>query len=386
MKRWSFLLTVLLAGWLLAFKPQKDGTEKTGEKSLTVDGPYVLYRKDSIIVNYIDSSASGAVLRTEYYTPSKKDGIVLTIQTDEPGKTFQVALKKKLTTEKANFGKPKVMMALSDIEGNFTSFRQLLQGNGVIDSNYNWTFGKGHLVLIGDFVDRGHMVTEVLWLIYALEEKAEAAGGKVHYIMGNHEIMNMNGELDYVHPRYRKHADLMNVPYISLFGDDAELGRWMGSKNVAEQIGNILFTHGGMSAYINIMELPLKNMNDSVRRYRTDTSFNFPSPHTQILFSDLGPFWYRGYYMGNPKATMAQVDSTLKLYETSYITTGHTIVANRISTLYDGKVINTDLQHAKGISEALWVEGNKMYRVNLKGEKLPLEPLASANAVTPIKN
>jgi hypothetical protein len=208
----------------------------------------------------------------------------------------------------------------------------------------------------------------------------------VHYIMGNHEIMNMNGELDYVHPRYMQHAAMMQVPYINLFGNETELGRWMGTKNVAEQIGDILFTHGGMSAYINIMELPLKSMNDSVRSYRTDTSFNYPSPHTQILFSDLGPFWYRGYYIGNPKASMAQVDSTLRLYQTSYITTGHTIVSNRISTLYDGKVINTDLQHAKGISEALWVEGNKMFRVNIKGEKLPLEPLAPASSVAPIKN
>ncbi|HSR38655.1 MAG TPA: metallophosphoesterase [Phnomibacter sp.] len=357
------------------------------EYSNAIDGPYVLYRNDSMIVHYIDSSeGAGPILRTLPYKASHRENVVLKIRTDEPGKFFEVKLKKKLTNEKANFSKPKVMLALSDIEGDFAAFRHLLQGNGVIDSNFNWTFGKGHLVLIGDFVDRGSMVTELLWLIYSLEDKAEAAGGKVHYIMGNHEIMNMNGELDYVHPRYMQHAAMMQVPYINLFGNETELGRWMGTKNVAEQIGDILFTHGGMSAYINIMELPLKSMNDSVRKYRTDTSFNYPSPHAQILFSDLGPFWYRGYYMGNPKASMAQVDSTLKLYETSYITTGHTIVANRIATLYDGKVINTDLQHAKGISEALLVEGNKMFRVNIKGEKLPLEPLAPASSVTPIKN
>ena len=65
------------------------------------------------------------------------------------------------------------MFVVSDIEGEFKAFRQLLQGNNIIDENFNWTFGNGHLVLTGDFVDRGTLVTEVLWLIYSLEEKAK---------------------------------------------------------------------------------------------------------------------------------------------------------------------------------------------------------------------
>ena len=48
------------------------------------------------------------------------------------------------------------------------------------------------------------MVTEVLWLIYSLEEKAKAAGGYVHYILGNHEIMNMSNDLRYVQNRYMR--------------------------------------------------------------------------------------------------------------------------------------------------------------------------------------
>ena len=40
------------------------------------------------------------------------------------------------------------MLVISDIEGNFEAFRKLLQGNGVIDENFNWTYGKDHLVLV----------------------------------------------------------------------------------------------------------------------------------------------------------------------------------------------------------------------------------------------
>ena len=74
------------------------------------------------------------------------------------------------------------MLILSDIEGNFGAFRKLLQANHVIDDNFNLKFEKNDLVLIGDFVDRGTMVTGVLWLIYSLKEKAKAVGGGMYII------------------------------------------------------------------------------------------------------------------------------------------------------------------------------------------------------------
>jgi hypothetical protein len=242
----------------------------------------------------------------------------------------------------------------------------------VIDENLKWVFGDGHLVLTGDFVDRGTMVTELLWLIYSLEDQAEASGGKVHYILGNHEVMNMNGDHNYVHPRYMAHAGTMQVPYLDLFGQHAELGRWLASKNVTEKIGNMLFTHGGFSPYMNQAELPVSAINDTARIYYTDTSFLYPSVYSELLFSDDGPFWYRGYYMGKQRATANQVDSTLNIYNCRYIVTGHSIIAKEIVSLFDGKVIDLDVQHHKGLSEALFVDGNKMYRVNANGEQMKI--------------
>ena len=117
------------------------------------------------------------------------------------------------------------------------------------------------------------MVMEVLWLIYSLEEKAKAAGGYVHFILGNHEIMNMTGDMRYVQARYPEHAALMNKHYMQLFGADTEIGRWLTTKNVAERIGNIMFAHGGFSPYVNHMQLPLKALNDLVRPYYRDSSY-----------------------------------------------------------------------------------------------------------------
>jgi hypothetical protein len=344
---------------------------KTGNdvSVVTIDGPYVLYVGDTILVHYIDSVKDKLMLRTQRWQRSQPASVELHVNTDEPGKTFTVKLKSSHTPEKPIYNRVRKMLVLSDIEGEFEAMRKLLQGNGVIDKDYNWTYGDGHLVLVGDFVDRGTMVTELLWLIYSLESRAEAMGGKVHFILGNHEVMNMNGEHGYVHHRYLAHADTMKLPYLKLFGAESELGRWLANKNVTERINNILFTHGGYSRYMNMAQMELRQINDTSRLYYTDTSMSYPSVYSELIFGDEGPFWYRGYYYGKPRASMSQVDSTLDIYNCRYIVTGHTVVAKEILSLYDGKVINTDVPHKHGHSEALLVEEKKMFRVNEKGER-----------------
>lgn len=336
-----------------------------------IDGPYVMYRNDSILINYIDANG----IKTVTKPAVQKEHIILSVNTDEPGKTFTVRLKSKLKNEKPQHGSVKKMLVISDIEGNFEAFRKILQANNVIDKDFNWTFDKGHLVLVGDFVDRGSMVTEVLWLIYALEEKAKAADGQVHFVLGNHEIMNMSGDLGYVHERYLQHAALMNTHYMKLYGPDSEIGRWLATKNIVERVGDMLFVHGGISTYTNYVQLPLEELNDMARPFYTDSTYKYPDVKQEILFSEYGPMWYRGYYKGNPESALRQIDSTLTIYKVRHIVTGHTIVADHVSSHYDGKLINIDVPHANGASEALLVDKDKFFRVNAKGERFPVEPL-----------
>jgi hypothetical protein len=363
---------------LFALSMSRNGEQTMKNKHLpdtpVIDGPYVLYRGDSIFVNYIQGDSVNGTVKGESMKVVGKDNITLHVNTDIPGKTFDVKLKPKLTNEKAEYKKVSKMLILSDIEGNFGAFRKLLQGSQVIDDNFNWTFGNGDLVLIGDFVDRGNMVMEVLWLIYSLEEKAKAAGGYVHYILGNHEIMNMSNDLRYVQQRYLRHATLMNTSYMQLFGPDAEIGRWLATKNVTERIGDMLFMHAGISQYINMMNIQLKELNDLVRPYYSDTTYQYKDKRLDILYSDFGPFWYRGYYTGQ-KATMAQIDSTRDIYGVRYLTTGHTIVSHEIKSFYDGKLFDTDVHHAEGDSEALLYEDGKFVRINASGTKLEINPM-----------
>lgn len=375
----ALILTALFACCLDQDANEESKTHKRLTETMVIDGPYVLYRNDSVFVKYIEDNSGVKSARTDSMPVTMKNNINLSVNTDEAGKTFKVTLKSKLSNEKAEYNGVKKMLVVSDIEGNFAALRKLLQGNGVIDQNFNWTFEKNHLVLTGDFVDRGATVMEVLWLIYSLEEKAKAAGGYVHFILGNHEIMNMSGDLRYVHERYNQHAAIINKNYMQLFGPDAEIGRWLATKNIAERIGDILFTHGGISSYVNNLKIPLKDINEISRPFYTDTTYEYNDIRIGVLFSDFGPFWYRGYYKGIPKATVAQIDSTLELYDIRHIATGHTIVAENISTLYKGRVINTDVPHADGHSEALLVEKGKFSRVNAAGERFPVIQLKTSD-------
>ena len=374
----AILSTAILASCLLLQAEKKIHPLQPMSKNV-IDGPYVFYRNDSVLVKYIEEDDTLKSVRTEIMPAASKGNINLSVNTGEPGKTFSVRLKSKLDNEKSEYNGVKKMLVISDIEGNFTALRKLLQANGVIDENFNWTFKKDHLVFTGDFVDRGVMVTEVLWLIYSLEEKAKAAGGYVHFILGNHEIMNMSGDLRYVDARYINHAGLMNTHYMQFFGPDTEIGRWLATKNITERIGNILFMHGGISPYINIMQIPLKELNDISRPYYRDSVGVYPDKRLDILFSDFGPFWYRGYYAGTPRATKGQLDSTLDFYRVRHISTGHTIIADNISTLFDGKLFNVDVHHANGHSEALLVESGKFSRVNAAGEKFPVNIFQGQN-------
>ncbi|MEO7983641.1 MAG: hypothetical protein ABI688_06145, partial [Bacteroidota bacterium] len=155
MKKLTFaFIPVLLAGFLLP----EDNCRQTKLPGIIdsdqYDGPYVLYKADKLFVKYIDSGTTKSV-RQDSMALSERTNLSFTVMTDEPGKTFSVKLKPELENEKSEYNKVTKQFVVSDIEGNFRAFRRLLQANNVIDTNFNWTFGTGHLVLTGDFVDRG---------------------------------------------------------------------------------------------------------------------------------------------------------------------------------------------------------------------------------------
>lgn len=280
---------------------------------------------------------------------------------DKPERTFSFSLKQDLRNQPCEYSKPSRILALSDIEGNFQSFRKLLYKYKVIDKHYKWIFKDGHLVIAGDCFDRGEQVMECLWLIYSLEEKAQRNGGYVHFILGNHEIMNLTGDWRYVHPKY---AQRENGSSTALYDGNNELWRWLCTKNIIEKIGDILFVHGGIAKELLKPGIFTAEINKIARPYYTRAEEKFTDPLLSLIYgTETSPFWYRGYYLGT--ASQEQVDATLKHFNVKTIVTGHTIIGS-VESFFDGKVINIDNDHTTDSSEALLISHDKFYRISGK--------------------
>ncbi len=90
------------------------------------------------------------------------------------------------------------VVAISDVHGAYDGMEATLRSAGILDDELNWAAGETHLVITGDLLDRGPDSRKVMDLIMNLEPQASAAGGFVHLLLGNHEVMNLVGDLRYV--------------------------------------------------------------------------------------------------------------------------------------------------------------------------------------------
>ena len=302
--------------------------------------------------------------------------------TSTSGKTFKVQEFNFNLIPPCNYKTEENIFAISDVEGDFDKFIQLLQRNNIINNSLNWNFGKGHLVLLGDFFDRGDDVTSTLWLCYKLETEAKKFGGQVHFILGNHEQMNLQGNIKYVQPKYKALAQKLNIPYKEFYWKNSELGRWLRSKNSIEIINNILFCHGGISANFiknkESIETTNKNILKAIEHFDISKEINKDDTLYKYLNME-SPLWYRGYFedwSDYKQATQSEVDAVCNFYKVQKIIVGHTIV-EEIKTHFNGKVIGIDVtrhyDNKKNKPSALLIENNVFYAVDELGRKFPIK-------------
>lgn len=181
-------------------------------------------------------------------------------------------------------------VAIGDVHGDLDRFVAVLRQAGLVDGESAWSGGEAQLVLTGDLLDRGAGARGVLDLVMRLESRAV---GRVHALLGNHEVLNLVGDLRYVAPEeYRAYAgpaseDLRKSRYESwlefertrarrlgfdapptgdaeraawmaahaagfferrqAFGPEGAYGRWLRGLDVARLDGGVLFEHGGPS-------------------------------------------------------------------------------------------------------------------------------------------
>ena len=87
------------------------------------------------------------------------------------------------------------LVAIGDIHGAYDELVTLLQAAELIDSDLDWSGGTAVLVQTGDFTDRGPGTRQIMDLLRKLQDQAAAAGGRAVVLMGNHEMMNLVGDM-----------------------------------------------------------------------------------------------------------------------------------------------------------------------------------------------
>ena len=179
------------------------------------------------------------------------------------------------------------IVAVGDVHGAYDELFASLRQTGLIDDTGAWSGGSNHLVSLGDLVDRGPRSRDVMDLLMGLESEAAEAGGKVHLILGNHEVMNLTGELDYVSAeeyaafaadasderRAREYSAWLErtgpadgadaqasfdaafptgfFAHRDAFSPEGTYGRWLLDKPVLIVINSTAFVHAGLSGMIS---------------------------------------------------------------------------------------------------------------------------------------
>ncbi len=114
--------------------------------------------------------------------------------------------------------RPARIVAIGDIHGDYKAFKEILETTGLVDSSGAWSGGNAVLVQTGDYFDRGPDMRKLLDFLRGLESSAAPAGGTVHILLGNHDAMNLLGEV----------RDVNRAAYDAFAGDDAEKRRQRG--------------------------------------------------------------------------------------------------------------------------------------------------------------
>lgn len=358
-----------------------DEIKSVRNDNLHNEGPFVFEADSTFEAFYLGGNKeNGYYLQKEIVDKANPKPITCYYFPDST--SFQFTLYSPNTDTKAFYSidNTQKIIAIADIEGSYKALRNFLIANHVIDDKLNWIFGNNHLVLNGDMVDRGYFVTQVLWLIYKLEYQASKAGGHVHFVLGNHDIMNMQRNFKYVQSKYKYASRILDIRQEQLFDETTLLGKWIMSKNIMEKIGDYLFVHAGIHPKLAENNLDIETINRVAKRGYFKPYINVknaPIAEELVRSSKYSPYWYRGYFREN--LASETIDTILNFYNCKHIVVGHTVQEN-VRSLFGDKIIAIDVLHPadhvkyfpKRKARGLLIENGKMYQIDDEGCKIEL--------------
>src|SRR5438128_132459 len=141
------------------------------------------------------------------------------------------------------------ILVIGDIHGQFEKLVKLLRESALMDDKLSWIGGTTTLWFIGDFFDRGPDGIGVVKLVMRLQQEAQASGGQVRSLLGNHEGVILSalylGQQKSGGPGGTFYADWKRNG-----GEDTDLARltsdhieWISSLPALARVGDWLFMH-----------------------------------------------------------------------------------------------------------------------------------------------
>jgi hypothetical protein len=260
------------------------------------------------------------------------------------------------------------IVAVGDVHGAYDNLIVILRAAGVVDDKGRWTGGNTHLVQVGDVVDRGADSRKAIDLYRRLDREASRAGGRVHYLLGNHEALRLLGDVRYttagefaafatrssadvrralaerVAPAERDAILARPLGMIELndaFAPDGDYGSYLLSLNAVVRINDIVFLHGGISPAFAARSCG--DINASIRReLGTDQDRTLANQKQSLSTREDGPLWYRGYAT-EADAFRPAFDAILAAQHAQAFVVGHTPrPESRIVSRFGGRVFMLD--------------------------------------------
>jgi hypothetical protein len=280
-------------------------------------------------------------------------------------------------TAELRFPAPKRLVAIGDVHGDLAAARRALRIAGAIDDADKWIGGELVLVQTGDRIDRGNEDRAVLDLFERLAEEAKKAGGTVHALNGNHELMNVAGDFRYVSkPSFEEFAGLgpgiagsdprilrFPEPYrprAAAFAPGGTYARKLAALRVVVIVGDSVFVHGGVSpAHVRY---GLGKVNREVRAWLEGGAGAAPS----VVTADDGLVWTRRYSERPTPKDCADLSEVLDLLGAKRLVVGHTVQKEGITEGCGGKVWRVDVGMSAfygGKTEVLEVVGGDLRRL-----------------------
>lgn len=278
------------------------------------------------------------------------------------------------------------IVAIGDVHGDVGALRAALRLAGAIDEAGKWIGKRLVVVQTGDQLDRGDDEPQIIDLLSRLRSEAQSAGGAVHVLNGNHEVMNVQADFRYVtpdgfHDFSAGHPDALhqqltaNVPLeqrgrTAAFLPGGEVARRLSVQPIALQIGGNVFVHGG------VLE---QHVRYGLARLNRETSAWMAGAPTEpapaAINSQRAPIWVRDYSDGTPPADRcAELSRVLHALSAQRMIVGHTVQQQGINSACDGKVWRIDV----GLSRFY---GAKPSVLEIRGDQL--RALTESAADTP---